>query len=113
MNCRICPRKCDIDRNDNVGFCLQTNKVKISKIMFHHYEEPLISGNKKSKGSGAIFFTGCNLRCAFCQNYLISHQNKGKEITVEKLAKIFKKLEKKRCFKHKFSNTDSFFNANY
>ena len=63
--------------------------------MFHHYEEPLISGEENTKGSGAIFFAGCNLRCCFCQNFPISHGNKGKIISVKKLANIFKKLEKK------------------
>lgn len=95
MKCCICPRECEIDRTKQVGFCGQSEKIRISKIMFHHYEEPLISGDEKSKGSGAIFFTGCNLKCAFCQNHPISHGNKGKNVTVKKLAKIFKKLEKK------------------
>lgn len=95
MNCDICPRNCKINREKQLGFCKQKEKIKISKVMFHHYEEPLISGDEKSKGSGAIFFTGCNLRCDFCQNYPISHNNKGKNISAKKLAKIMKKLEKK------------------
>ena len=95
MNCDVCPRNCKINRNKTIGFCGQTDKIKISKIMFHHYEEPLISGGEKTKGSGAIFFTGCNLKCTFCQNYPISHNNKGKTISTKKLAKIFKKLETK------------------
>lgn len=95
MKCEICPRKCNIDRKTKTGFCNQTVKVRISKVMFHHYEEPLISGNEKAKGSGAIFFTGCNLKCCFCQNFPISHENIGKDISIKKLAKIFKKLEKK------------------
>ena len=73
---------------------MQTEKVRVSKVMFHHYEEPIISGDENSKGSGAIFFAGCNLKCVFCQNYPISHKNKGKTISVKSLAKIFKKLEK-------------------
>ena len=95
MNCNICPRACKINREKEKGFCGQTKKVRISKVMFHHYEEPLISGDEKSKGSGAIFFTGCNLKCAFCQNFPISHNNKGKSISIKKLASIFKKLEEK------------------
>lgn len=94
MNCQICPRECNINRSKQKGFCLQTEKVKVSKVMFHHYEEPIISGDENSKGSGAIFFAGCNLKCVFCQNYPISHKNKGKNISVKSLAKIFKKLEK-------------------
>ncbi len=95
MKCEICPRGCNVDRKIKKGFCNQTEKVRISKVMFHHYEEPLISGHEKSKGSGAIFFTGCNLKCCFCQNFPISHNNKGKNISIKKLAKTFKKLEKK------------------
>lgn len=94
MLCDICPRNCKIERTSHIGFCNQNEKVKISKVMFHTYEEPLISGTNQ-KGSGAIFFTGCNLKCVFCQNYPISHNNKGKTISTQKLAKIFKKLEKK------------------
>ena len=95
MKCNICPRNCKVDRLKNCGFCGQTEKLRISKVMFHHYEEPIISGKESDKGSGAIFFTGCNLKCVFCQNYPISHKNKGKNISVKKLVKIFKSLEKK------------------
>lgn len=63
--------------------------------MLHKFEEPLISGMCIDKGSGAIFFSGCNLKCVFCQNYPISHNNKGKFISEKQLAKIFKKLERK------------------
>lgn len=62
--------------------------------MFHKYEEPVISGSADEKGSGAVFFAGCNLKCVFCQNYKISHEGKGKIVGVKRLAKIFKKLEK-------------------
>ena len=95
MKCEICPRQCGINRLKQSGYCNQTEKVRISKVMFHHYEEPIISGEEHQKGSGAIFFTGCNLKCEFCQNYKISHQNKGKNISIKKLANIFKKLERK------------------
>lgn len=95
MLCNVCPRRCNANRKNHIGFCGQSDKLKISKVMFHHYEEPLISGDENSKGSGAIFFTGCNLKCAFCQNYPISHGNKGKTISIKKLSNIFKKLEKK------------------
>ena len=94
MQCTICPRNCNVERSKTKGYCSQSETVRISKVMFHHYEEPLISGEENSKGCGAIFFTGCNLRCAFCQNYPISHKNKGKNISIKKLANIFKKLEK-------------------
>lgn len=92
MNCEVCPRKCNVNRQKSVGFCGVKEKIKISKVMLHQFEEPIISVNK---GSGAIFFAGCNLKCVFCQNYPISHKNKGKYISTKKLASIFKKLEKK------------------
>lgn len=92
--CNVCPRKCNVDRDLNIGFCNQSNKVRVSKVMLHHFEEPCISGDEKAKGSGAIFFAGCNLKCVFCQNYQISHLNKGKTISTTALANVFKKLEK-------------------
>ena len=95
MRCNIGPRACLVERGKQVGYCGQSDKIRISKVMFHHYEEPIISGGKNEKGSGAIFFTGCNLKCCFCQNYPISHKNKGKTITIKKLAKIMFRLEKK------------------
>lgn len=98
MKCNLCPRRCNIERSSKLGFCGQTEKLRISKVMLHHYEEPIISGEEKAKGSGAIFFTGCNLKCVFCQNNPISHKNKGKNISVKKLVKIFKKLEKKGAY---------------
>ena len=81
MNCNICPRNCNVERKTNAGFCGQSDKVKISKVMFHTYEEPIISGVNQ-KGSGAIFFAGCNLKCVYCQNYPISHKYKGKNHAV-------------------------------
>ena len=98
MKCNLCPRNCNIDRKANAGFCGQTEKLRISKVMLHHYEEPIISGNESDIGSGAVFFTGCNLKCVYCQNEPISHGNKGKNISVKKLVKIFKKLEKKGAY---------------
>lgn len=89
--CYLCPRKCGANRNLTSGFC-GAKKLKISKVMVHEWEEPVISG---TKGSGAIFFTHCPLKCDFCQNYEISHLGNGKEITVYELAEIFKELESK------------------
>ncbi len=92
MFCTICPRDCGVDRKLNCGFCLESDAVRISKVMFHKYEEPIISGTRK--GCGAIFFTGCNMRCAFCQNYPISRGGKGRKISVKHLVWIFKRLER-------------------
>ena len=90
--CKICPRNCRVDRNEKFGFCGMSNTVKVAKVMLHQWEEPIISSGN---GSGAIFFSGCNLKCIYCQNYQISSLGEGKEITVEKLADLFKQLEEK------------------
>ena len=91
--CKQCPRHCKVDREKNVGFCGASNVCQISKIMLHHWEEPIISGEEKDKGSGAIFFSHCNLKCVYCQNYEISHFDVGKEYSVLDLVGVFKKLE--------------------
>ena len=90
MNCNICPRHCNIDRNSNVGFCQAPNTLKVAKYMLHLWEEPTISG---TKGSGAIFFSHCNLKCIYCQNAQISSGGQGKEISVAQLVDIIKELE--------------------
>ncbi len=91
MICSICPRKCNVDLNNKSGFCGKLGEeVKVAKVMRHNWEEPIISGKK---GSGAIFFSFCNLKCVYCQNFKISHLGEGKKISVMELANIFKKLE--------------------
>lgn len=92
--CNICPRKCNASRDNGHGFCLAPNKMVISKIMLHQGEEPFLTC-KNDKGSGAIFFAGCNLRCVYCQNYKISHEISGKHVSPKELANIFKMLEEK------------------
>lgn len=84
--CNMCPRNCNANRlKGNTGVCGQTSDIKVSLVSTHHFEEPCISGNN---GSGTIFFTGCNLKCVYCQNYEISSEMYGKVISVERLAKI-------------------------
>ena len=90
MICTNCPRLCGVDRKRARGFCLAPDKMVISKVMLHQFEETIIS---VGKGSGAIFFSGCNLRCEFCQNFPISHKIKGKKVGAKGFVKIFKKLE--------------------
>ena len=84
--CTLCPYNCNIDREKKLGMCKSNAKVKIALASLHLYEEPCISGKN---GSGTIFFSNCNLKCVYCQNYEISQENKGNEITVEHLAEIF------------------------
>lgn len=85
--CDKCPRHCK--KNNAVGFCGVKN-LRIARFGKHMWEEPIISGNQ---GSGTIFFSGCNLRCVYCQNYEVSKRCQGEDITAEQLAFIFKKLE--------------------
>ena len=90
--CMLCPHNCKVNRlNGEVGRCKCSNKIKIALVSLHKFEEPCISGEN---GSGTIFFSNCNLNCMFCQNYEISHQGKGYEITIEELAKIFIEQQK-------------------
>lgn len=88
--CRLCPKNCGIDRKKQIGACGANDDIKIAKYYLHKFEEPIISGDK---GSGTVFFTGCALKCAFCQNYSLSRCRCGKEITVKELSNIFKILE--------------------
>ena len=90
MNCSLCPNGCKIDKNNQTGLCGTDNKIRIAKYYLHPFEEPSISG---SKGSGTVFFCGCALKCVFCQNYELSRNLRGKIITPEELAEIFKELE--------------------
>ena len=106
MKCNICPRNCNINRNEKSGFCGQQN-LKIQKAMVHTFEEPIISG---TNGSGAIFFSGCNLKCLFCQNYQLSHQGKGTVISVQNLVDIIKKLESKGVHNINFVSPTHFSN---
>ena len=97
--CEICPRDCKVNRSKNLGYCRSSEKVKISMVMLHHFEEPIISGeNETDNGSGTIFFSNCSLKCCYCQNSEISAGGLGKEITIQKLAEIFKELEKKGAY---------------
>lgn len=89
MICSICPRHCNVDRDRQPGFCQSKSGFRVARAALHFWEEPCISGKK---GSGTVFFSGCNLRCAFCQNYEISAENKGVDITDEKLIDIFESL---------------------
>ena len=85
-NCKICPRECGVDRSKQAGACGATDKMKVALVSIHNYEEPCISG---TEGSGTVFFSNCNLRCVYCQNFKISRDGYGKEITVQRLADIF------------------------
>ena len=89
MNCNLCPRRCGVNRAEKRGYCGMGLQPKVARAALHFWEEPCISG---SRGSGAVFFSGCTLRCAYCQNYAISHEGEGREITPSHLADIFHSL---------------------
>ena len=90
QNCTLCPRRCGADRtNGQLGFCRHPDKIYAARAAAHYWEEPVISG---SFGSGAVFFSGCTLKCLFCQNGVISQENRGKEISTARLREIFLKL---------------------
>ena len=90
--CRLCPRKCGAQRGDaqGAGVCGVGVQPKIARAALHMWEEPCISG---TRGSGAVFFSGCGLKCIFCQNEKISHGGEGETVTVGRLAEIFSELE--------------------
>ena len=89
MNCISCPVSCGADRDIQSGAC-GVKGLKIAKYGLHPFEEPPVSFKN---GSGCIFFCGCSLKCAFCQNFELSRNTRGKEITERELADIFKRLE--------------------
>ena len=92
MICTLCPRNCRAEREDTQGggVCGVGIMPKVARAALHMWEEPCISG---TRGSGAVFFSGCGLRCIFCQNEAISHGGEGETVSVERLAEIFRELE--------------------
>ena len=89
--CALCPRRCGADRAaGQAGYCGAAGTLKVARAALHFWEEPCISG---ARGSGTVFFSGCALKCCYCQNYPISAENFGREITVERLAEIFLELQ--------------------
>ena len=91
-NCSLCPHKCGVNRYIEKGFCGATNKVRLAYYSLHMWEEPIISG---SNGSGAVFFSNCNMSCLYCQNKQISLEGYGKDISNKKLGEIFLDLQNK------------------
>ena len=102
--CDLCPRSCGIDRNVKTGYCGETNTLRIGRAALHMWEEPCISGepdeicSNKKRGSGAVFFSGCNMGCVFCQNRKISRGGSGKYVLPERLTDSFFELEDKGAY---------------
>lgn len=93
MGCNLCPRRCNVDREKGeIGFCGAPNELVVARYSLHMWEEPVISGDK---GSGTIFFSYCNLKCCFCQNYEISELHKGRIVSVDEFSDICLELQEK------------------
>ena len=90
VNCTLCPRRCGVNRNEKIGVCGADNRLKIARAAAHFWEEPCISGKN---GSGAVFFSGCTLRCVYCQNYEISSGGKGDFVNEEAFVSILFSLK--------------------
>lgn len=94
-NCILCPRKCGVDRTvGQTGYCGMPGDLLVARAALHMWEEPCISGNT---GSGTVFFSGCNLKCVFCQNHSIAIGDCGKPISTQRLSEIFLELQQKRA----------------
>lgn len=85
-NCKLCPRNCGVNRTKNFGYCGAGEKIRVALVSLHKWEEPCLTGKN---GAGTIFFSHCNLKCVYCQNFKISNENFGKEISTERLTEIF------------------------
>ena len=95
QHCTLCPRQCGVNRNaGQFGFCQMPGQLRAARAALHYWEEPVISG---SYGSGAIFFSGCTLRCTFCQNGVISQENFGKTISTQQLREAMERLVDEGC----------------
>jgi putative pyruvate formate lyase activating enzyme len=89
--CRLCPRRCGVDRSQGrIGVCAVPEMVYVARAALHFWEEPCISGEN---GSGTVFFSGCPLRCVYCQNFELARAKRGKPVTVEALSRLFLKLQ--------------------
>ena len=89
MICNMCPRRCGVNRKEKQGFCSSPEEFRVARAALHFWEEPCISGKR---GSGTVFFSGCNLKCVYCQNSEISIKNKGTAVSSDKLIEILEKL---------------------
>ncbi|MDE7286778.1 MAG: radical SAM protein [Lachnospiraceae bacterium] len=89
--CNLCPRECMAEREKGQkGYCLSDSRIFVARAALHMWEEPCISG---SQGSGTVFFSGCNLRCVYCQNYEIARGRRGRQVSIEELSEIFLTLQ--------------------
>lgn len=94
-NCTLCPRRCGVDRgNGKKGYCGESDRIRVARTSLHQWEEPCITGKY---GSGTVFFSGCGLKCIFCQNHNIADSSVGMEFTRKELAEAFLRLQEKKA----------------
>jgi putative pyruvate formate lyase activating enzyme len=95
MSCKLCPRACGVDRTKGkLGYCRLPADIVMNCALSHHGEEPPLSG---TQGAGTIFLSSCNLGCIYCQNYQISHNTQGRNLTILQLATVMLDLQKSGC----------------
>ena len=95
MACDLCPRQCEVERKSGErGFCGMTEEITVARVAPHYWEEPCISGEA---GSGTVFFSGCNLRCVYCQNHKIAAGRTGKPMSIRELSAAFLSLQEMGC----------------
>lgn len=95
MKCDLCPRGCNVDRSDEtIGYCGESTQIRVARTSLHQWEEPCITGEH---GSGTVFFSGCSLKCIFCQNHNIADSSVGQVFTKEQLADAFLRLQEKKA----------------
>ena len=95
MKCNICPRGCNVDRSGGkIGYCGESTQIRVARTSLHQWEEPCITGEH---GSGTVFFSGCSLKCIFCQNHNIADSSVGQAFTIEQLADAFLRLQEKKA----------------
>ena len=94
QTCKLCPRNCGVNRKETRGVCLQTENARLTNAVIHTGEEPPLV---KGSGAGAVFFSGCAMKCCYCQNFAFSQRNNGKDHTSIELGEIFLDLQKKGC----------------
>src|SRR6056297_824685 len=92
--CRLCPRNCNVNRKTQMGICQQTDQPRLTNAVIHTGEEPPLI---KGKGAGAVFFSGCSMKCCYCQNFAFSQKNNGTTYSSNKLGEIFLDLQERGC----------------
>ena len=93
--CSLCPRACNVDRNNGkIGYCGESTQIRVARTSLHQWEEPCITG---AFGSGTVFFSGCSLKCIFCQNHNIADSSVGQAFSIEELAEAFLRLQEKKA----------------